>query len=69
MVAVRNGVGGTDILHGLLARAVRQAESLDLRLRVAQLLLLVCTARGKHRAAEAEVRSNPRDSGHQLLGR
>ncbi|WVZ91538.1 hypothetical protein U9M48_037695, partial [Paspalum notatum var. saurae] len=33
----------TDILYGLLARAVRQAESLDLRLRIGQLLLLVCT--------------------------
>jgi hypothetical protein len=33
----------TDILYGLLARAVRQAESLDLRLRIAQLLLLDCT--------------------------
>jgi hypothetical protein len=35
----------TDILYGLLARAVRQAKSLDLRLRIAQLLLLDCTAR------------------------
>lgn len=42
-IAARSGVRVTDILYGLLARAVRQAESLDLRLRIAQLLLLDCT--------------------------
>jgi len=42
-IVVRSGVRVTDILYGLLARAVRQAESLDLRLRIAQLLLLDCT--------------------------
>jgi hypothetical protein len=36
--------GITDILDGLLARAVGQAQSLDLRLRIAQFLLLICTA-------------------------
>jgi hypothetical protein len=38
--------GITDILDGLLARAVGQAQSLDLRLRIAQFLLLICTATG-----------------------
>jgi hypothetical protein len=45
-------VGITDILNGLLASAVGQAQSLDLRLRVAQLFLLICAE------AEPEVRSS-----------
>jgi hypothetical protein len=45
-------VGITDILDGLLAGMGGQAQSLDLRLRVAQLFLLICAE------AEPEVRSS-----------
>jgi hypothetical protein len=45
-------VGITDILDGLLADMGGQAQSLDLRLRVAQLFLLICAE------AEPEVRSS-----------
>lgn len=46
-------VGITDILDGLLPRAVGQSQSLDLRLCIAQLPLLICGAE------EPEVRSSP----------
>jgi hypothetical protein len=45
-------VGITDILDGLLTGMGGQAQSLDLRLRVAQLFLLICAE------AEPEVRSS-----------